>query len=165
MRYDEFVRRKIQQTLDKEIAIFRLCFAHGRQYAEALKISEDDLEVLWRIGGESMELVFAPSLRQTESNEDENVFMGKFDDSFLKLEIDGKIFHFIVRPVSKPPHYTGEPRKIIMVFSSDDDLNINMENETVFLTAVLDEWHKKILDLLRSGKIDLMSDDSDKPNL
>ena len=63
--------------------------------------------------------------------------------------------------VGEPPDYWDEPKKIIMLFSSDDDLNVFVENETVFLTAVLEEWHEKILNLLQGGKIDIMSDDSE----
>ena len=165
MRYNEFIRRKIQQTLDREAVILQLCVKHGDQYAEVLGVSESDLEVLWRIGGESEELVVVRPLAgladHTEIDDGEREVVAGFDDSFLKLEIDGKKFYFIVRPVSEPPDYSDEPKKIIMVFSSDDDLNVFVENETVFLTAVLEEWHEKILNLLQGGKIDIMSDDSE----
>ncbi|MEK7567142.1 MAG: hypothetical protein AAB527_03355 [Patescibacteria group bacterium] len=166
MRYNDFVRRKIQQALNREAAIFQLCMRHGRQYAEALNLSDDDLEVLWRIGGESRELVavrpIVGPIDQPEINGGEEGFIGEFDDSFLDLEIDGKKFYFIIRLVSEPPHYNGEPYKIIMVFSDDGGLNVCVDSESILLTAILDEWHEKVLERLRSGNIDVMSDDPEK---
>jgi len=162
--YAELVRRKIEQVVLRDSALWQECQKRSQDYMLAFGISpdSDDLCILNRLGDENQEKYvivghdsFAVPTIDSDDTEDD---AEERDYGFIKLDIDGERFCFFVQEVGQPPHYSGWRRIVMASCVSNADLNNSIGVRGSFLNVVPEEWHQKIIRYLKNERLEIISD-------
>ena len=140
MKFIDKVRGKITSARTKAENLWPSVSTHSREYMNRLGLSYDELEKLeetQKITGEMY-----PTIEDKGRN------------GFLTITIEGKTFALIVKNVCA--HSYGANGWVYCIFAicvNDPSLNTSTGNGTALITAISEEWHRKLVAQLDEEEI------------
>lgn len=127
------LREDIRSFRAKEALIWDRVFSHSNDYVNALRLGPSDLEALERAQGQ-----------REMSPCDE----GDVRRPFLQFEAEGETVVLFVKQVCGAP-YGVQSQKCVMAFClTNSDLNMEAGQDSAHITALTDEAHERVIDVL-----------------
>ncbi len=144
-RTPDQLRKLLNSEDNKQKSLFQDVVRHSRDYMDAFGLNERDLEAIEREQGH---LGMYPS-----ADDFANV-------GVVQMEIDSKKFALFAKHTACHDYSEGAGWQYLFMASSDDaSLNKSAGYGTAMITAISEEWHKKMLSGIRaSAKTDLAGD-------
>lgn len=130
MRIINEVKALIRNTRNQERWTWEEMLSHSTDYIKALRLREEDLEVLERSQGNAG--IF-PTLDDRARH------------SFIQFDVGGETFTLYVAKLCGAPYGGTWQMCILAVCTSNSDLNIETGRGTTHITVIPRDWHEMVM--------------------